>query len=101
MSLAAPQLLGRFTSASQAIVRAEVQLQIQEALNGMEPLDREIIALRHFEEFCNAEAARCSAWRRRPEELRPGPEESGKPPSEGRPARLRPAPPRHAGGCHP
>jgi RNA polymerase sigma-70 factor (ECF subfamily) len=56
VSLAA-QLLGRFTSASQAIVRAEVQLQLQAALNAMEPLDREIIALRHFEELSNAEAA--------------------------------------------
>jgi RNA polymerase sigma-70 factor (ECF subfamily) len=55
-SLAA-QLLGRLTSASQAISRAEVQLQIQSALNGMEPIDREIIALRHFEELTNAEAA--------------------------------------------
>jgi RNA polymerase sigma-70 factor (ECF subfamily) len=55
-SLAA-QLLGRLTSASHAVVRAEVQLQIQEALNGLEPLDREVIALRHFEELSNAEAA--------------------------------------------
>jgi RNA polymerase sigma-70 factor, ECF subfamily len=55
-SLAA-QLLGRLTSASQALSRAEVQLQIQSALNGMEPIDREIIALRHFEELTNAEAA--------------------------------------------
>jgi RNA polymerase sigma-70 factor (ECF subfamily) len=56
-SLAA-QLLGRVTSASQAVVRAEVQLQLQQALNGMDPIDREIIALRHFEELSNAEAAR-------------------------------------------
>jgi RNA polymerase sigma-70 factor (ECF subfamily) len=56
VSLAA-QLLGRFTSASQAIIRVEVQLQLQQALNGMEPADREIIALRHFEELSNAEAA--------------------------------------------
>jgi RNA polymerase sigma-70 factor (ECF subfamily) len=56
VSLAA-QLLGRFTTASQAIVRAEVQLQLQAALNGMDPIDREIIALRHFEELTNAEAA--------------------------------------------
>jgi RNA polymerase sigma-70 factor (ECF subfamily) len=55
-SLAA-QLLGRMTSASQALVRAEMQLQLQAALNDMEPLDREIIALRHFEELSNAEAA--------------------------------------------
>jgi RNA polymerase sigma-70 factor (ECF subfamily) len=55
-SLAA-QLLGRITSASQAVVRAEMQAQLQAALNDMVPLDREIIALRHFEELSNAEAA--------------------------------------------
>ena len=56
VSLAA-QLLGHYTPASQALSRAEVQLQIQAALNAMEPIDREIIALRHFEELTNAEAA--------------------------------------------
>ncbi len=56
VSLAA-QLLGRYTSASHAIIRAEVQLQLQQALNGMDPTDREIIALRHFEELSNGEAA--------------------------------------------
>jgi RNA polymerase sigma-70 factor (ECF subfamily) len=55
-SLAA-QLLGRFTTASQAAVRAERQLLLQEALNALDPLDQEIIALRHFEELSNQEAA--------------------------------------------
>jgi RNA polymerase sigma-70 factor (ECF subfamily) len=55
-SLAA-QLLGRFTTASQAAIRAERQLQLQEALNGMDPMDREILALRHFEGLSNGEAA--------------------------------------------
>lgn len=55
-SLAA-QLLGHYTSAGAAAVRAEVQLQLQEALNSMEELDREIIALRNFEELDNPEAA--------------------------------------------
>ena len=55
-SLAA-QLLGRLTSASQAAVRAEMQVQLQEALNGMDPIDREVLALRHFEELSNGEAA--------------------------------------------
>jgi RNA polymerase sigma-70 factor (ECF subfamily) len=55
-SLAA-QLLGRVTSASRAVARAEVQVQLQQALNGMDPIDREVIALRHFEELTNAEAA--------------------------------------------
>jgi RNA polymerase sigma-70 factor (ECF subfamily) len=56
VSLAA-HLLGRVTSASQAAMRAEMQVQLQAALNDMEPLEREIIALRHFEELTNQEAA--------------------------------------------
>jgi RNA polymerase sigma-70 factor (ECF subfamily) len=56
ISLAA-QLLGRFTTASQAAIRAERQLQLQAVLNAMDPLDREILALRHFEELSNGEAA--------------------------------------------
>ena len=55
-SLAA-QLLGRFTTASQAAVRAERQLQLQAILNGLDEMDREILALRHFEGLSNGEAA--------------------------------------------
>jgi RNA polymerase sigma-70 factor (ECF subfamily) len=55
-SLAA-HLLGRLTSPSQAAVRAEMQLRLQEALNQMDPLDREVLALRHFEELSNGETA--------------------------------------------
>lgn len=55
-SLAA-QLLGNLTSAGAAAVRAEVQLQLQDALNSMDDIDREIIALRNFEELDNMEAA--------------------------------------------
>ena len=56
VSLAA-QLLGRFTSVTQAVQRAERQLILQEAINAMDPLEREILALRHFEELSNAETA--------------------------------------------
>jgi RNA polymerase sigma-70 factor (ECF subfamily) len=56
VSLAA-QLLGKMTSASKAVERAEIQLKLQAALNGMDEMDREIIALRHFEELSNLEAA--------------------------------------------
>jgi RNA polymerase sigma-70 factor (ECF subfamily) len=56
-SLAA-QLLGRLTSPSVAAIRAEMQLRLQEALNDMDPLDREVLTLRHFEELSNAETAR-------------------------------------------
>lgn len=55
-SLAA-QLLGRLTSASQAALRAELQIQVQEALNSMDPLDREVLTLRHFEMLSNDETA--------------------------------------------
>jgi RNA polymerase sigma-70 factor (ECF subfamily) len=56
VSLAA-QLLGRLTSPSLAAVRAELQLKLQEALNSMDPLDREVLTLRHFEELSNNETA--------------------------------------------
>jgi len=56
VSLAA-HLLGRLTSPSLAAVRAEMQMKLQEALNGMEPLDREVLTLRHFEELSNGETA--------------------------------------------
>lgn len=50
-------LLGRLTSPSAAAARAERQLRLQEALDGMDPLDREVLALRHFEELSNGETA--------------------------------------------
>jgi RNA polymerase sigma-70 factor (ECF subfamily) len=54
----AAQLLGRHTSPTQAFVRAERILRVQEALNALDPVDREILSLRHFEELTAAEAAR-------------------------------------------
>jgi RNA polymerase sigma-70 factor (ECF subfamily) len=56
VSLAA-QLLGHMTSASRAAIRAEDQIQVQEALNSMDPIDREVLALRHFEMLSNDETA--------------------------------------------
>ncbi len=53
----AAQLLGKYTSPTQAAVRAERLLRLQEALNALDPLDREILSLRHFEELTSAEAA--------------------------------------------
>lgn len=55
-SLAA-QLLGRLTSPSQAAIKAETRLRVQEILNNMDPFDREVLALRHFEQLTNAEVA--------------------------------------------
>ena len=54
----AAQLLGHQTRPSEAAVRAEVKIRLQEALNGMDPIDREVLALRHFEQLTNAEVAR-------------------------------------------
>ena len=53
----AEQLLGRFTSASHAAMRAELKVMVQNVLNEMEPNDREMLVLRHFEELSNSEAA--------------------------------------------
>src|SRR4051812_41578666 len=53
----ASRLLGKLTSPSQAAVRAERKLQLQEALNRMDPIDREILVLRHYEQMSNADAA--------------------------------------------
>ena len=54
----AAHLLGKGTSPTQAAVRAERLLRLQEALNALDPLDREVLSLRHFEELTHAEAAR-------------------------------------------
>jgi RNA polymerase sigma-70 factor (ECF subfamily) len=53
----AARLLGRLTRPSQAAIRAEAKLRLQEALNAMDPVDREVLALRHFEHLSGAEAA--------------------------------------------
>ena len=50
-------LLGRLTSPTQAAVRAERQLRLQEALNGMDRSTARSSALRHFEELSNGESA--------------------------------------------
>lgn len=54
----AAQLLGHDTRPSEAAVRAELKVRLQEALNSMDPLDREVLALRHFEQLSRAETAR-------------------------------------------
>ena len=53
----ASMLLGRLTSPSHAAIRAEQVLRVQEALNALDPLDREVVALRHFEQLSRAETA--------------------------------------------
>src|SRR5205085_5233491 len=53
----AAQLLGKHTSPTQAATRAERLLRLQEALNTLDPMDREVLALRHFEELTLVETA--------------------------------------------
>ncbi len=53
----ASMLLGRHTSPTQAAQRAERLLRVQEALNSLDPIDREALALRHFEQLGRAQAA--------------------------------------------
>jgi RNA polymerase sigma-70 factor (ECF subfamily) len=53
----AAQLLGKAADPGESAARAALKLRIQEALNGMDPLDREVLALRHFEQLSNAETA--------------------------------------------
>jgi RNA polymerase sigma-70 factor, ECF subfamily len=53
----ASMLLGRITSPTQAAQRAERLLRVQEALNSLDPIDREVLALRHFEQLGRAETA--------------------------------------------
>lgn len=53
----AAQLLGRLTRPSEAAVRAEMKVRLQEALNAIDPTDREVLALRHFERLSTSETA--------------------------------------------
>jgi RNA polymerase sigma-70 factor, ECF subfamily len=53
----AAQLLGNLTRASEEAVRVELKLRLQDALNTMDPLDREVLALRHFEQLSPVETA--------------------------------------------
>ena len=50
-------LTGGLTRPSVVAVRGEVTTRLMEALDGMDPTDREVLAMRHFEQLTNAEAA--------------------------------------------
>jgi RNA polymerase sigma-70 factor (ECF subfamily) len=56
MSMAS-RLLDRLASPSQVAMRNELARQLETAIEGMDPIDREILALRHFEELGNSEVA--------------------------------------------
>jgi RNA polymerase sigma-70 factor (ECF subfamily) len=51
------ELLGDLTSPSGVAQRAEAMAQLQQTLDRLDPIDREVLALRHFEELSNHEAA--------------------------------------------
>jgi RNA polymerase sigma-70 factor (ECF subfamily) len=51
------QLIGVFTSPSGAAARADMLTLVQTAIEQMDPIDREVLALRHFEELTNSEVA--------------------------------------------
>jgi RNA polymerase sigma-70 factor (ECF subfamily) len=53
----AARLMGKITAPLQAAIRAELKLRLQEALNSMDPVDREVLSLRHFEQLDNNETA--------------------------------------------
>jgi RNA polymerase sigma-70 factor (ECF subfamily) len=54
----AAQLMGKLTRPSVAAMRAEMKIKLQEALNTMDAIDREVLALRHFEQLSPAETAK-------------------------------------------
>ena len=56
MAIAA-QLIVPLTAVSEVVARAERIEQLEAKLNQMDPIDREVIALRHFEELSNVETA--------------------------------------------
>ncbi len=53
----AGQLVSALTSPSQAAIRHELEDRLRAMLDEMDPLDREVLALRHFEELGNNEVA--------------------------------------------
>ena len=53
----AAKLAGSMTSPSQAAIRDERTVQLRDALDTMDEMDREVLALRHFEHLTNNEVA--------------------------------------------
>ena len=53
----AAHLVSQLTTPSEAAIRAERQTILQNALDQMDALDREVLVLRHFEQLSNDEAA--------------------------------------------
>lgn len=53
----AGELAGRFSSPSQAAVKAELRAQVQQAIEQLDEVDREVLALKHFEQLSISEIA--------------------------------------------
>ena len=54
----AAELAGQFSTPSTRAIRAERVNRLRQALASLEPIDREILMLRHFEQLGNAEIAK-------------------------------------------
>jgi len=50
-------LIADLSTPSKAVMRAEMAQTLETALDGMAPIDREVLVLRHFEELTNSEVA--------------------------------------------
>lgn len=53
----ASRLAGDVTSPSQGAIRDERAMKLRSALDSMDPMDREVLALRHFEQLSNKEVS--------------------------------------------
>ncbi len=53
----AAHLVGTLTTPSETIMRAERKAALENGINHMDPIDREVLALRHFEQLSNMETA--------------------------------------------
>jgi RNA polymerase sigma-70 factor (ECF subfamily) len=51
-------LLDRQPRPSEEALRAEIKVRLEQSLDTMDPLDREVLTLRHFEHLSNSETAR-------------------------------------------
>lgn len=58
-------LTAGLTRPSVAAVREEIKMQLADALDKMDPIDREVLTLRHFEQLTNAEAAQVAGIQER------------------------------------
>lgn len=63
-------LLAHLTSPSLIAQRAELMVLVEEALSGMSNTDREVLALRHFEELTNSEVAEVLGLERKAASIR-------------------------------